>query len=105
VSAIVSVYTTFGSSEEAERVCRLLVEERLAACANLLAPCTSIYRWEGKVETATETPAFLKTTQAGAPALLARLGELHSYDVPAAVVWPIGPALAAYQNWITREVQ
>lgn len=103
MSPIVSVYATFGSAGEAERVCRTLVEEGLAACANILAPCRSIYRWQGKIKEAEEVPALLKTATAGAPALLARLGELHSYDIPAAVVWPIGQSLADYADWVVAE--
>ena len=59
--AIVTVYATFGSDEEARRIARTLVEERLAACANILAPCHSIYRWQGKIEEAAEVPALFKT--------------------------------------------
>ena len=100
---IVSLYATFGSAAEAERICRQLVEEKLAACANILAPCRSIYRWQGKVEEAEEVPALLKTARERAPALLTRLGELHSYDVPAAVIWPIEQSLAGYADWIVAE--
>jgi periplasmic divalent cation tolerance protein len=103
VSRIVSVYATFGSAEEAERICRQLVEERLAACANILAPCRSIYRWQGRIEQAEEVAALLKTATGHAPALLARLEELHSYDVPAAVVWPIEQSLPAYADWVSAE--
>ena len=103
MTGIVSVYATFGSEEEARRICRTLVEERLAACANLLAPCHSLYRWQGKIEEATEHAAILKTSAATAPKLLARLAELHSYDVPAAVVWPVADALADYAQWVRAE--
>jgi periplasmic divalent cation tolerance protein len=103
VTRIVSVYATFGSAEEAERVCRQLIEDRLAACANILAPCRSIYRWQGKIEEAEEVPVLLKTTSDHAPALLARLAELHGYDVPAAVVWAIEQSLPAYANWVVAE--
>jgi periplasmic divalent cation tolerance protein len=101
---IVSVYSTFGSDEEARRIARQLVEERLAACANILAPCHSIYRWQGRIEEAEEVPAILKTRADAAARLIARLGELHSYDVPAAVVWPIAQALPDYAQWVCEEV-
>ena len=58
MTEIVSVYATFGSEEEARRIARQVVEERLAACANILAPCHSIYRWQGQVEEATEVPVI-----------------------------------------------
>jgi periplasmic divalent cation tolerance protein len=103
MSEIVTVYATFGSEEEARRIARTLVEEGLAACANILAPCQSIYRWKGKVEEAAEVPALFKTAAARADALIARIAELHSYDVPAAVVWPIADALADYRRWVASE--
>ena len=102
--AIVSVYATFGSDAEARRIARQLVEERLAACANILAPCHSIYRWQGRIEEAQEVPAIFKTRADAAARLIARLGELHSYDVPAAVVWPIAQALPDYARWVGEEV-
>lgn len=100
---IVSVYATFGSDEEAKRVARQLIEERLVACANVLAPCHSIYRWQGKVEEATEVPVLFKTGADTAERLIKRIGELHSYDVPAAVVWPIADALSDYAQWVADE--
>ena len=98
--SIVSVYAVFADWAEAERIARRAVEERLAACANILGPCRSIYRWQGKVEEAGEVAAIFKTRAETAPALLARIAALHSYDVPAAVVWPIGDALGPYADWV-----
>ncbi len=103
MSGIATIYATFGSAEEARRTARTLVEEGLAACANVLAPCHSVYRWQGKVEEAEEVPALFKVAAARADAALARIGELHSYDVSAAVVWPIADALDAYAAWVAGE--
>ncbi len=103
MSDIVSVYATFGSEEEARRIARAVVEERLAACANILGPCHSIYRWQGKIEEAAEAAAIFKTRADAASRLVARLAELHSYDVPAAVVWPIADALGPYRDWVEAE--
>jgi periplasmic divalent cation tolerance protein len=103
MTGIVSVYATFGSEEEARRIGRQMVEERLAACVSVLAPCHSIYRWRGGIEQAAEVPAILKTSAEAAPRLVARIGELHSYDVPAAVVWPIAHALDSYRRWVLEE--
>jgi periplasmic divalent cation tolerance protein len=100
---IVTVYAVFASTEEAQRIARTLVEERLAACANILASCRSIYRWQGKIEDADEVPALFKTRADTAEALIVRLAELHSYDVPAAAVWPIANALPAYADWVAQE--
>lgn len=104
MTEIVSVYATFGSTEEAARIGRAMVEERLAACVNILGPCRSIYRWQGAVEQADEVAALFKTRADAAAALVARIGALHSYDVPAAVVWPIAEALPAYGQWVRGEV-
>jgi periplasmic divalent cation tolerance protein len=103
VTKIVTVYATFPSEEEAMRIARLLVEERLAACANILGPCRSIYRWQGKVEDAREVAALFKTGTDGADALIARLAELHSYDLPAAMAWPIEAAHPPYEKWVLAE--
>jgi periplasmic divalent cation tolerance protein len=104
MSAIVSVYATFASDEEARGVARRVVEEGLAACANILAPCHSVYRWQGAIEEAAEVPVIFKTAASSAPQLLERIASLHSYDVPAAVVWPIGDAIPAYAQWVGETV-
>jgi periplasmic divalent cation tolerance protein len=104
VTQIVTVYATFADEAEAATIARILVEERLAACANIIGPCRSIYRWEGKIEDAQEVAALFKTIAGGAEALIARLAALHSYEVPAAVVWPIATALDAYAGWVADSV-
>lgn len=104
MKAIVTVYAVFGSEEEARRIGRLCIEERLAACVNLLGPVHSIYRWQGEIEEAGEVAALFKTTGEGANALIARIAELHSYEVPAAVVWPIADSLDAYRAWVEEGV-
>ena len=70
----VSVYAVFANAEEAERIGRTVVEERLAACINILAPVRSIYRWQGKIETADEVAAIFKTHHWRADALMERTG-------------------------------
>jgi len=103
VTDIVTVYATFPDLAEAERIARLLVEERLAACANILGPCRSIYRWQGRIEEASETAVLFKARAADRAILIARLAELHPYEVPAAVAWPIAEALPAYARWVADE--
>jgi periplasmic divalent cation tolerance protein len=98
---IATVYAVFADASEAERIAATVVEERLAACANILAPCRSIYRWQGKIERAEEVPALFKSAQP--EALIARIAELHSYDVPAAVAWPVTAAHPAYAEWVSAE--
>ncbi len=101
---IVSVYAVFADADEAERIGRTVVDERLAACINILAPCRSIYRWQGAVERADEVPAILKTAAHRADALVARIAALHSYDVPCVTVWPIDKLLASYADWVESNV-
>ena len=101
---VISVYAIFANAEEAERIGRQMIEERLAACVNILAPCRSIYRWQGTVETADEVPAILKSTLAQADALIARIAALHSYDVPCIAVWPIGKLHSDYADWVEDSV-
>ena len=103
-AAIVTVYATFADAAEAERIARTLVEERLAACANILGGCRSIYRWQGEIEQGDEVAALFKTRADLADRLIGRLEKLHSYDVPAAVVWPIADVLPAYAQWVRDEV-
>lgn len=97
---IASVYCVFSDAAEAQRIGRTVVEEGLAACINILAPCRSIYRWQSKVEEAVEVPAILKTSAGAVDRLIGRIGELHSYEVPAIVVWPIERAPESYANWV-----
>ena len=101
--SIVSVYAIFADSEEAERIGRTVVEERLAACINILGACRSVYRWDGKIETAEEVPAILKTHSWQADELIARIAALHSYDVPCIAVWPIEKLLRSYSDWVEGE--
>ena len=102
--SILSVYAIFANGEEAERIGRQMVEERLAACVNILAPCRSIYRWRGAVETAEEVPAIFKTADTQVEALMTRIAGLHSYDVPCVVVWPIDRLLGDYAEWVEGSI-
>ncbi len=101
---VVTVYATFTHAGQAHEIGTIAVEERLAACVNILQPCRSIYRWEGEMQSSTETPALFKTTLVKADALIARIKELHSYDVPAIVVWPIERLSADFGDWVEKNV-
>ena len=102
--SVVSIYAAFASAEEAERIGRTVIEERLAACINILSPVRSIYRWKGKIESADEVAAILKTHHWRSDALIARIAELHSYDVPCVVSWPIDKIVGAYADWVEDSV-
>ena len=100
MTGIASVYATFPSAEEAQRIGRVLVEERLAACVNVLGPCQSIYRWQGKVEEAEEVAAIFKLAAGRSELAVKRITELHSYEVPAVVVWPIEQVSEDFRRWV-----
>jgi len=102
--SVTSVYAIFASREEAERIGRDAVEQRLAACVNILGPIRSIYRWQGAVESADEVAAIFKTTEASAGALMTRIAALHSYEVPCIASWPVNKAIEGYAAWIESSV-
>lgn len=98
--SVVSLYAVFANAEEAERIGRTVIEERLAACINILGPVRSIYRWQGKIESADEVAAIFKTHDWNSDALIERIAALHSYDVPCIVTWPIDKILRSYADWV-----
>ena len=98
--SVVSVYAVFANAEEAERIGRTVVEERLAACVNILGPVRSIYRWNDKVKTAEEVAAIFKTHHWQSDNLMERIAAMHSYEVPCVVTWPINKILRAYADWV-----
>jgi periplasmic divalent cation tolerance protein len=96
----VVVLVTAGSNEEGRRIGRAMVEERLAACVNVVGPIRSIYRWEGAIEEAEEHLLVMKARAADVPALTARVRALHSYDVPEVVALPLTGGSEAYLAWL-----
>jgi periplasmic divalent cation tolerance protein len=102
--SILSIYAVFADAAEAERIGRSVIEERLAACVNILPPIRSIYRWKGEIESADEVAAIFKTHHWRSDALIERIGELHSYDVPCIVAWPIDKIVGSYADWVEETV-
>lgn len=98
------VLSTFAGEEDAARVTRALVEERLIACANLLPGARSLYRWKGAVADERETVALMKTRKQDWPALLARLSELHPYEVPECVAVRIAAGAPRYLAWLEESL-
>jgi periplasmic divalent cation tolerance protein len=96
----VIVLTTLGADADAAALGRILVEERLAACVNVLPVMTSIYRWKGRVETDREQQLVIKTTRTQAAALEQRLRELHPYELPEFLVLPASGGSEAYLRWV-----
>ena len=97
------IYITCGSREEATEIARSVVEERLAACANIIGGMRSVYWWEGSVSEDDETVLILKTTSEKVATLTERVKALHSYTLPCVVEIPLGGGNAAYFEWIAAE--
>lgn len=99
------VLTTAANREEAARIGRILVEERLAACATLIPGVESIYLWQGEVETDAETLLLLKTGPDQLEALEARLRELHSYETPEFLVLTVDAVSHPYLDWLQASLR
>lgn len=97
------VYITMPDKASAVPYCEALVQERLAACANILAGATSVYWWQGALEHGDECVCILKTTRDRYPAFFARAKETHPYEVPCIVAWPLEEGNSDFLNWIHNE--
>jgi periplasmic divalent cation tolerance protein len=97
------VLITAPSAEEAAKIAKVLVEERLAACANIVKDIRSVFRWEGKIEDDSEALIVLKTREALFEDLEKRVRELHSYSVPEVIALPIVKGSEAYLKWLQEE--
>lgn len=99
------VYMTAGDTDEALRIGRALVGERLAACVNILGGITSVYEWDGRVEEGGEVAFIAKTTEERVAALTDRVKALHSYDCPCVVALPIDAGNPAFLDWIDTQTR
>jgi periplasmic divalent cation tolerance protein len=99
----VIVLTTVPSADSGEEIGRTLVDERLAACVNVLPAMTSIYRWKGSVQRDSECQLLIKTASSRIEALRERLGELHPYDLPEFIVVPVAGGDPAYLAWMIEQ--
>lgn len=100
---VMFVYVTAADLDEAKQIGRQLVEEQLAACANILPGATSIFRWQGKLEEASEAVLILKTTEQKLETLIARAKALHSYDCPCIEALPVVDGNRDFLEWVVRE--
>lgn len=100
---VIAVLTNLPDSESAFNLARELVRRRVAACVNVLPAATSFYRWQGKPEEAPEHPVLVKTTQDRYADLEAAIRELHPYELPEIIAWPVTAGLAEYLDWVERE--
>lgn len=101
---VLFVVCQFPDFETARLATESLIEQRLAACGNILDGCTSIFRWQGKVQIASEIPVFYKTTLAQYAEFEAALVALHPYDVPEILALPVDFGLLAYRQWVGEQV-
>lgn len=101
----VVVLITVPSADVGRQIARALVDERLAACVNLLPPMTSIYRWQGAVEEESEQLLICKTRRALAPALIEAVKSRHPYEVPEIIALPLVAGFQPYLDWIAAETR
>ena len=99
------VLTNLPDRAAAERLAGTLVEQRVAACVNILAPCKSVYRWKGAVQHDDEHPLLVKTTAERYPALEAAIRAAHPYELPEIIAVPIERGLPAYLAWVDAETK
>ncbi len=98
------VYVTAGSKEEAFRIGRALVAEKLAACVNVIDQMNSIFEWEGEVQQDTEVIMIAKTAESRVPELIEKIKATHSYDCPCIVCLPVSSGNPDFLEWIGRSV-
>ena len=98
------VLTTAGSDDEARKLAQALVERRLAACVNIVSQVESVYRWQGKVESAAEWLLVIKTTTGAFESVRDAVRELHSYDLPECVMLGVDGGSEPYLDWISASV-
>ena len=99
------VLTNLPDRGAAERLADLLIEKRVAACVNILAPCRSVYRWQDAVQHDEEHPMLIKSTAENYPALEAAIRAGHPYELPEIIAVPIERGLPAYLDWVAAETR
>ena len=99
------VFTNLPERAAAERLADSLLDQRLAACVNILAPCRSVYRWKGAVQHDEEHPMLIKTTTERYPELEKALRAGHPYELPEIVAVPVESGLPAYLEWVAAETK
>lgn len=100
---VILVLTNLPDRASAQRVAQALIENHAAACVNILAECSSVYRWQGKVETASEVPLLVKTTRPAYPRLEATLRAHHPYELPEIIAVPVTAGFPGYLQWVAQE--
>ena len=101
----VILLTTIGATADVEPLARALVEERLAACVNVLPGLRSVYRWQGAIQREDEVLLLIKTTRAQVEPLTARVASLHPHELPELVAVEVAGGLAAYLDWVEEQTR
>lgn len=102
---MMDVWINCPSNDVAQRIADTLIEERLAACANVFAKVQSVYRWQGRIERESEVPLLLKIREAAFDRVAERVTELHPYDVPPVIGVPVARVNAPYRDWLIGETE
>jgi periplasmic divalent cation tolerance protein len=102
---VLLVLTNCPDEASAERIARALVDNRLAACVNRMAPADSTFRWQGAVERAREVPVLIKTTRTRYPEVEQTIRALHPYHVPEVIAWPVEQGYGPYLRWVSDETE
>ena len=105
MSDIVLVITHLPDAHSAQKLAQQIIEAYAAACVNQLAPCISTYRWQGKIETASEIPLLIKTTRAAYPRLEKLIRAAHPYELPEIIAVSVTAGLPAYLDWISNQTK
>ena len=100
---VMVVLTNLPDRAAALKLARALVERKLAACVSVLGECTSVYRWKGSVESATEVPVLIKTRSVLYPEVEAAIAEFHPYELPEIIAVPVARGLGEYLEWVAGE--
>ncbi len=99
------VFTNLPDAASAEKLADLLIEARLAACVNILAPCASVYRWQGEIQHDEEVPVLIKTAADRYPELAAAIRAHHPYELPEIIAVSVSDGLPAYLQWVESETR
>ena len=104
MDSIYLIMTTVAKQEDAKKLADLAIEKNMAACAQIRSPCTSTYRWQGQIETATEYPVHFKTNESKRQALMSLLKQNHPYDVPEIICIKLDDVDSDYADWLNTQL-
>ena len=105
MSKAIEIFVTASSLDEARKISRILVEERLVACCNIVQPVESIFKWQGKLNIENEVLMIFKTREEQFDTAEKRIKQLHSYEVPEIIAMPITHGSKSYLDWVAKETK